>query len=577
MSITDLIVELIEKGQRIGITGIGTLDSEERPAHHDAATRTYYPASRTVAFSPEVEADDAIIATIAERECVSPDVAKQMWHNYVDALTDKMKRSGSHTFGRLGELTYSDAAGYGFKVAPGLVLDVDNRGELPIENIKTYSHEGEADPFAAFDEVAAQQEAEAKRLAAEKAEAERLAAEKAEAERLAAEKAEAERLAAEKAEADRIAAEKAEAERLAAEKAEAERLAALEAQKAEQEAARKAEAEHKAAEQAKIAAEEAAEKERLKEEEKRLASLEAPVVKPTAPVEANKEKKRKSRWWLWLLLLLLLLLAGGAYYYFTHMRTVEPTAQPQTTEHLEGVGATNSLTYNCDMIEYSQRDMRRHSELVNQFMAVYLDQYLAERGYRSARVPMMDRVRQYSADRIGELLGSRFAVQRLIPYEDYIYHYCEPFLKEANAKRARVTVQKELMSNPMLDDMLQRVISELGLQPDAGAPRTAAAVQEVKQSEREALAKKKVEEPINVYVEKGSKQGFDLIAGFYLDKATAARMSGRLHSLGCDAYIIEFNDLYYVSMGSANSQTAADALLKHVKSWYDGDVVIKKW
>ena len=563
MSITDLIVELLEQGKSIEIDGIGTLGSQMRNAYHDPATHIFYPAGRTVVFDQHCTGDDTMVGVIAERECVGTEVARQMWRNYVDALSDKMQRTGSHTFGRLGTLTHNAADGYGFEATKGVVIQADNHGEAPIEDVHTYSHEGEEDPFARF-------EAEADHQAEAKAEAARKAAE-----------AEAARKAAE-AEAARKAAE-AEAARKAAEEETARKAAEEEAahKAAEAEAARKA-AEAEAARKAAEA--EAAEKARLREEEARLAQLdkvEATAAVPSAePEPETEEKKKKSRWWLWLLLLLLLLALGaGAYYYFTQMRQAEP-AVAETVEpvkHLEGVGAVNSLTYNCDMIEYSQRDMRRHSELVNQFMVEYIDQYLADHNYRSARVPMMDRVRQYSANRIEQLLGTRFAVQRLIPYNDYIYHYNQPFLKEVNGKHARIAVQRELMDG-RLDALLEAIVAELGLEPDAGAPRTAAAVQEVKQAERNAIAKKSTDEqPANVFVEKGSKQGFDLIAGFYLDKATAARMSGRLHSLGCDAYIIEFNDLYYVSMGSANSQTAADALLKHVKSWYDGDVVIKKW
>ena len=289
--------------------------------------------------------------------------------------------------------------------------------------------------------------------------------------------------------------------------------------------------------------------------------------------------KKKSHRWIWIVLLILVLLAaaGACYWYLLRGRLTaaepEPVAQ---REHLEGVGAVNSLTYNCDMINYTGRDIMRHSELVNRFMAEYIDLFTAEQGYTSARVPLMDRVRNYSSMRMSELLGPRFAVQYLIPYNDYIYHYNEPFLKETNGKRARVEVQRELMDG-QIGVMLQQVVDELGLQPDANSALSAAAVQQAKQAERKAMEKNTESEPMNVYVEKGSKQGFDVIAGFYLDRNTAARMAGRLHSLGCDAYIIEFNDLYYVSMGSANSQTAADALYKHIKSWYDGDVAIKKW
>ena len=563
MSITDLIVELLEQGKSIEIDGIGTLGSQMRNAYHDPATHIFYPAGRTVVFNPHCTGDDTMVGVIAARECVGTEVAHQMWRNYVDALADKMQRTGSHTFGRLGTLTHNAANGYGFEAVKGVVIQADNHGEAPIEDVHTYSHEGEEDPFARFEaEPDHQAEAEAARKAAE-AEAARKAAE-----------AEAARKAAEE-EAARKAAEEEAARKAAEEEA---------ARKATEEEAARKDAEDEAARKA--AEEEAAEKARLREEEAKLAQLDKvatssdiPSSEPETEPE-TEEKKKKCRWWLWLLLLLLLLAIGaGAYYYFTQMRQAEPTTAEVTepVKHLEGVGAVNSLTYNCDMIEYSPRDMRRHSELVNHFMVEYIDQYLADHNYRSARVPMMDRVRQYSANRIEQLLGTHFAVQRLIPYNDYIYHYNMPFLKEVNGKHARITVQRELMDG-RLDALLEAIVAELGLEPDAGTPRTAAAVQEVKQAERNAIAKKNTEEqPANVFVEKGSKQGFDLIAGFYLDKATAARMSGRLHSLGCDAYIIEFNDLYYVSMGSASSQTAADALLKHVKSWYDGDVVIKKW
>ena len=120
----------------------------------------------------------------------------------------------------------------------------------------------------------------------------------------------------------------------------------------------------------------------------------------------------------------------------------------------------------------------------------------------------------------------------------------------------------------------------MGLEPDAGAPRTAEQVQQVKTEERKAIENRKSKEepaPVKVNVEQDSRQGFDIIAGFYLDRASAARLTARLHELGSDAYIIEKNNMYYVSMGSAKNRTAAEALFKHIKGWYDGDVAIKQW
>ena len=73
-----------------------------------------------------------------------------------------------------------------------------------------------------------------------------------------------------------------------------------------------------------------------------------------------------------------------------------------------------------------------------------------------------------------------------------------------------------------------------------------------------------------------SRKGFDLIAGYYVDKNVADQMYKRLKGYGCNAYIIEINHGYYVSMGSAATQTEADAMLREAKKWYDGDLSVRK-
>lgn len=684
MNITDLIVEMLEKGQKVDLPGIGTLDSVMQNAHHDPKSQTYYPASRVIAYSESAEGGDDIIKELAARECIGEDVAKQMWTNYVDALTDKLKRTGKHTLGRLGTLTCDGKKSYGFTMTEGLVLSADESGEVPLTEVKTYSHDNEEDPFAQFDDepeaklvqpneepepapapepapdpapVAepepqaepvkgssiheswheelkqldeipqsdAQRQEDAK--AAAKAEKERIKAEKkAEVERIKLEKkAEEERKRAEELLAKERAAEqkREEEERRKAEEAlrKAEKAAEKERRKAEktaEEALRKAEkeankdrikAEKKAAALAAIAARENAkleaaarveqekenariekenarlEKERRKEAEraeKERRKAEKMAAKNAAKKTDNEEgEKKKRRVWPILLVLLALLLLGAGAYLLLH-RTGGNDKPVMQAKHLTDVGATNSMTYNCDMIDYSDNEILRQRNMVCLFMDEYINTFLADRRYSNARVSMKDRVRTYADQRLTELLGPRFAAQRLLSYEDYVYAYNEPFMKGRYADSARCLVQGELMNYRFLDDMLYRMVDELGLQEDGqGTGKSAAEVQQVKDAERKALERRKAQQdgelPLYVYVQKGSKLGYDLIAGFYLNKNTAAKLTARLHEQGCDAYIIEFNDMYYVSMGSTSSQTAADALLKHVKSWYDGDVVIKKW
>ncbi len=744
MNITELIVELLQNGQRVELPEIGTFDSVTQAPRHDTASGTYYPATRNVVYRPGTSGDNSIVKVIAERDCVNEEVAQQMWVNYTDALADKIKRTGEHQFGTLGTLT-KVGNGFAFEMADGVVIEAGTATEKPIEGVKTYDHSGSDDPFAQFDmeepavtvvqrpepvsvpepepEAApepepiveneeeeeeemvdeewqekmkqveelpkskamlkAEAKAEKARLKAEaKAEKERAklrkraqrdhdsAERRIEEDREAMARREAEerhraeeelRRAEQKAEEDRLRAEKeaeaalqraekkAEEERLKAEKraaalaalaasqlapeqaaaqpvnpvaqvldAQQEAQAELEKQvaakqkemeRAEKEAARKAqEAEKEAARRAKAAEEEAArqakeaEKEaarRLKEEKRQAeeaakeaarqakeaekeAARQAKAAKKEAKKEKEEEEKKSRKGWLWLLLLLLLLLlAGGAYYFLKlHPRTAA-TSTELAGKHFDAPNV-NSLTFNTDMLEYSGRDINRNTDQVCRTMADYVNAFLADQGYSNARPAMMDYVRQYADQRLNQLMGTRMAVQRFIPYDDYVYQEAEPWLRKRYAYQSRGTVQGELMEQALMDQLLNRIIDDYGIMPDNAQPATAPAqpaAQQTAAATAQTTPKKTAtpdENPVYVYVEKESKQGFDIVAGFYLNKATAAKMTARLHELGCDAYIIEKNEMYYVSMGSAPTRTKAEALYKHIKSWYDGDIVIKE-
>ena len=259
----------------------------------------------------------------------------------------------------------------------------------------------------------------------------------------------------------------------------------------------------------------------------------------------------------------------------------DATETPEVTvggKHLD-VPAENDLTYNCDHLVYSNAEMMSNSNRVCVAMDGYISDFLATRNYRGGKAAMMDRVRQYADHRMNDLMGNRFAVQCMIPYSDYISNHCEPWMRYSYANKVRGTVQSELMNLNLLDELLDQLVDDLGMQ-QGEKEHTATEVQQVKQQEREAVKKKPVQDDfveVSAYMTKESKQGFDIIAGFYINKSTANKMASRLHAQGCDAYIIEKNDGYYVSMGSAPTRTKAEALFNHLKSWYDGDIAIKQW
>ena len=76
---------------------------------------------------------------------------------------------------------------------------------------------------------------------------------------------------------------------------------------------------------------------------------------------------------------------------------------------------------------------------------------------------------------------------------------------------------------------------------------------------------------------KNSKQGYDIIVGFFTSKEYANKCADHLKALGGDSYIISNSGGYYVSLGSAPTYTDAQAMEKHIKSWYKSDVAIKNF
>lgn len=545
MNITDLIVEQLKQGNSVELAGIGTLGSELQSPRHDKARGVYYPAHRTLVFNGATSGNDSMVNLLAERECVGTEVARQMWKNYIDALSDKLKHTGSHAFGELGTL-HAGNDGYRFEAAEGLVLSVGD--EKPLEDVKIYTHDNEEDPFAQFDDEPVASAPEPEPEPVPEPEPEPIPEPEPEPEPIP--DPEPEPVPVPEPEPEPVPAPAPEPKPVKQEASWNEDLKKLEEMPTKESP------------------------KKVKKEKK---------VKTEKNEKKKKEKKGKNRWWLLLLLLLLLLLIGGGVYYLLTHRTAKEAVpvEANPTERLTDVPVTNDLTYNYDLLEYDRRDIAYNRDLVCRYMTDYIDSYLAYRHYTGARVPMMDRVRQYAEERLGTLMADRFAIQRFIPFNDYIYNHNEPWMRQTFASRQRVTVQSELLNMNILDGILDPLVAELGIEPDAGAPRTAEQVQQVKAEERKTIERRKEAKeepaPVRVNMEQNSKQGFDIIAGFYLDRATAARLTARLHELGSDAYIIEKNNMYYVSMGSAKDRTSAEALFKHIKSWYDGDIAIKQW
>lgn len=620
MNITDLIVDFIKEGNVVEFPGMGTLSSSNVDAYHDAASGTYYPARRSVAMTADQSGNRSIISRIAEKECVTPDIAEQMWNNYVGALSDKLQRNASgHEFTGIGVMRRMGGRVV-FDAVEGLDLDADKRVEQPLENVATYTPKNAVDPFAAFEKpVEAPAPVEAPKPAETIVEApkpvetpkpietpkpveapkpvEPIVEEKpieapkpvepivevkpeesSKSEKTEKNSPVIETIAAAAAATAATAATASNAEHLSEVKRMLDEIPSspkdAKAQRRAEKAAAKAEkAARKAAEEAeKAAAKKAAKMAKDKDAQAKAAAKAAPMVKAENNEAEGEEKKKKKHGWLWIVILLLLVLAGGgAYYYFVKGNSILPgTSCAQEVK----VSYCDDFMANFYLLKYEENHIANSAVHVHNYMAEYVHNFLLARHYGNAFAPVMSMVDEYASDRLHELMVEGYCVKRFFPYEYFWMNRNYADYRNFGARVHEYTVQGELMDIDLLESMLDDVVTRLGLHADGFGLGRAAAVA--------APAAKVNDKP---YVEtvpeaptfRNSKQGYDIIAGFFTSKTSANKCANQLKALGSDAYVISKSGGYYVSMGSAPTMTAAQAMEKHIKSWYKSDVTIKNF
>lgn len=231
------------------------------------------------------------------------------------------------------------------------------------------------------------------------------------------------------------------------------------------------------------------------------------------------------------------------------------------------------ISFNTDLVEFSEEDVVLNSKRVANFMSSYIESFAAKNHYSQAADLLKASVEKFALEHLQTSLAPvEYSPARFIPYKDYLNEVCENSIKAKRATHARCAVQEELLNEATMTQLLNEVVEANKIEEDKAAPAP-----ERKVYDNSDVATYSPKNAVPGNFRSSSKQGFDVIAGFYVDRNTAARLANSLKRNGCDAYVIELQQGYYVSMGSRSSRTAAEALYQHIKEWYQGDITIKKF
>lgn len=621
MNITDYLVEYLKSGKPVNINGIGVLVEQETTAFFDRATSTFYPTRRGVAIQQGSAAENDFIKFLADKECVSTPTATQIWKNYTDALIAKLEREGSCSLSGLGTIGLSEGT-YTLEVDEQLSPLSALSHPTPIHGLKTRTIEPLADegsPFDFFDnpdsprqssflssgvkpsvsvpepaaalvpEPEPEPEPESEPIPEPEPEAEPIPEPEPEPEPILEPEPEPEPEPVPESVPDSVSIPDqkpvSEPESIEQSPVTDDTISTLHQLDAidnstENKEKKKDIKKHKK------------DKHKHKNHKHEEDKYKEDKHKDNK-VEKKDKKKGKGGFWkalLWILLILVVLLAcfAAVDHYLLNGRCRQWVSSyiPQLAATQEV--ATNNLsvaipadydreaacdnitpfTFSLEGLQFGSDEIDARSNRIVSDLTPFLSNFLKQRKMSKYEDAFLAQVGQYATSRLTELLtDDEFHGQSLLTYKDYVREYNMSSIKDRKMGRCAINVQSELFETSMLESILIQVIpaDETIPEPVADKPK--------------ATQKSKAGKPAPVasHVATQSKLGFDVIAGFSVNKSNADALCRNLKAKGCDAYIINRNGLYYVSMGSAASRTEIESRYDHIKEWYKGDVSIKKW
>lgn len=617
MNITNYIVEFLKQGNIVEIKGIGTLSPKTISTRFDDETKTYFPTVQTVEFSTICNGNEQIISYIAKQEFIGVTTAEKLWENYIAALNDKLKVDGKHEFPEVGELILNAETGYTFNVFDGVNFSKATRNLPILDRVMTYELDAEREnPFDKFDHpVIPSQQEEASTVEEQPQEQEDVPLED---EKVEKEEPQEQEYVEETIETVNTTESDSETEE---NRESEEKIVEMDNNNMED----KKEEQEEDGNQSEASDLNKSIEEEIDEKDKHN-------------VNDNKKKKKKGKKKkiiIPIIILLLLLLLGGAYYYFVVVKDMnipfineknettevaeanaESDIQSKEVENAEEidseesasdgiieieevdteesdeveakisdeeVGAEaeeiaesdekvkrldlfkgeNSYTFDYTLVAIEDKDevIKSTCKVLVASMRPQIKSFLKKQRYSTAVEPMEERMNEYVIKRLKELFDDNFFhPARLMSYDNYITDYCTNNLQRQRISRAKKTIISEIQMNDIMLEFLNELI-------EAGVV--------TKDKIVVPAPKPKVVPTADIRLR--SKQGFDIISGFFKSRDNAVKEAHRFSRRGADAYVIAKGNLYYVSLGSAPSQTAAEALLRQLKTWNKENMVIKKW
>ena len=120
MDILSYLLELLQQRKEVGITGLGTFYKKKFPGRYDKEKQSFLPPSYALAFTSDVENDDALTNFIASERNISVESSSYYISQFVDEVNQKLEVEHEADLQNLGRLYFTEHEGLSFDAAKNI-------------------------------------------------------------------------------------------------------------------------------------------------------------------------------------------------------------------------------------------------------------------------------------------------------------------------------------------------------------------------------------------------------------------------------------------------------------------------
>ncbi|WP_411274382.1 hypothetical protein [Daejeonella sp.] len=139
MDIGFYIADLLQKQDKVSVSGLGTFTRHKVPGSYDHINNLFLPPSYKISFSDEIFDSQSLSKYISAKKNLSPSSAEYFIKKFTSGFLDILQSSGIAKLNPLGNVRKNNE-NLTFEASPDFEITGQSYGMKPVSDLKSYTH-----------------------------------------------------------------------------------------------------------------------------------------------------------------------------------------------------------------------------------------------------------------------------------------------------------------------------------------------------------------------------------------------------------------------------------------------------